>query len=388
MHCTFNFRPVGQGGFFTAYFKKNNEQVLNMVYDCGTVSAGPHLMDQLGDARYHLRQTGGKQTIDMLVLSHFDEDHISGVRELLLNVKCRLLVIPFMTIFERLSVYAKKDAKAEWHRQLLVNPGAFFRDNDFDIDRIVMVDGNGEVFNDNFVAPILPLEPGSIPTGVPMPPRRLEDDVLTFDDQVVYMRLPFELEARDLGFFFKFYIQPFADALLTAFRREVIAGLPNINVQDLFEDKYRLAIKGIYHRVFGNINKTSLCLSIRRKSWSFIRYDDEPNMLFNYGPRQTGLLLTGDSFLKSPANRRDFLAYYQQEIRDTVLFQIPHHGSAANSELIRGSGLWDFGLFVMQHGHGRAKHPAPAVRRFLAAEGLNVHSVTQLQGQVWSYEIR
>jgi glyoxylase-like metal-dependent hydrolase (beta-lactamase superfamily II) len=122
MHNTFNFRPVGQGGFTTGTIKENNKPVFNWVYDCGTKSSGSFLKNQITAAKTELYNN----TIDLLILSHFDEDHVNGVVELLQNIRCRVLVIPFMTIFERLAIFSKGGAKAEWHRRLLENPQSFF----------------------------------------------------------------------------------------------------------------------------------------------------------------------------------------------------------------------------------------------------------------------
>ncbi|MDB5287669.1 MAG: hypothetical protein JWR05_2618 [Mucilaginibacter sp.] len=92
MHCTFNFRPVGQGGFSTGSIKEDDRPVFEFAYDCGTLTPGAHLADQISDARNAFRMQGGKSIIDLLIISHFDEDHVNGVVELLREVRCRVLV--------------------------------------------------------------------------------------------------------------------------------------------------------------------------------------------------------------------------------------------------------------------------------------------------------
>lgn len=74
------FHPVGQGAFFTEQFYDNNQDTLlyNVVYDCGSKSKD--ISTQMGrDIRncFHDRKK-----IDVLFLSHFDDDHVNYVGHL------------------------------------------------------------------------------------------------------------------------------------------------------------------------------------------------------------------------------------------------------------------------------------------------------------------
>ena len=74
------FHPVGQGAFFTEQFYNDNATTLlyNVVYDCGSRSKGIKTqMERSIRNVFH-----DKKEIDVLFLSHFDDDHINFVKTL------------------------------------------------------------------------------------------------------------------------------------------------------------------------------------------------------------------------------------------------------------------------------------------------------------------
>ena len=74
------FHPVGQGAFFTEQFYSDDVTTLlyNVVYDCGSKSPGIKTqMERSIRNVFH-----DKKKIDVLFLSHFDDDHINFVKTL------------------------------------------------------------------------------------------------------------------------------------------------------------------------------------------------------------------------------------------------------------------------------------------------------------------
>lgn len=71
------FHPVGQGAFFTEQFYDNSQNRLlyNVVYDCGSKSTG--IRKQM--ERTIRNSLHDKKEIDVLFLSHFDDDHVNYV---------------------------------------------------------------------------------------------------------------------------------------------------------------------------------------------------------------------------------------------------------------------------------------------------------------------
>ena len=100
---SYHFYPVGQGLFSTGSIRRHGEGKSRFlwVYDCGSSSSqslldnGIHRLDHFAGAR---------QRIDLLVLSHFDHDHISGVVRLLEKFKIGTLMLPYMPLAQRLII--------------------------------------------------------------------------------------------------------------------------------------------------------------------------------------------------------------------------------------------------------------------------------------------
>ena len=67
--------PVGHGGFFTEELCEATE-CYNVVYDCGTRNGTILLKREINKA------FNRKQSVDLLFISHFDRDHVSGLKEL------------------------------------------------------------------------------------------------------------------------------------------------------------------------------------------------------------------------------------------------------------------------------------------------------------------
>ena len=82
----FRVLNVGQGLFYTGDITLGKNRVFKFIYDCGG--------DKVNDA---LDKYLGEDTeIDMLVISHFDSDHISGLPKLLNSVKkIKKIFIPY-----------------------------------------------------------------------------------------------------------------------------------------------------------------------------------------------------------------------------------------------------------------------------------------------------
>ncbi len=86
--------PVGQGAFFTEQFlDESGKVVYNVVYDCGSFTSQPMLLE------YEIRNTFEKNAhIDLLFISHFDEDHVNGLMTLQNRTKIdkdTKVIIPF-----------------------------------------------------------------------------------------------------------------------------------------------------------------------------------------------------------------------------------------------------------------------------------------------------
>ncbi len=97
----YHFNAVGQGLFATGsiYKEEDSEPRFLWVYDCGTSSSPKLVTNEIATLA---RRLGSRRHIDLLILSHFDHDHISGVCELIEGFKIGTLMLPYLSLSQRL----------------------------------------------------------------------------------------------------------------------------------------------------------------------------------------------------------------------------------------------------------------------------------------------
>lgn len=95
------FWNVGQGLFSSGRIQMGDALAFHWVYDCGTSSS----QQLIQNAVQKYNQQENNADIDLLLLSHFDKDHISGVKELLKNGrKIKRWVVPYYPLWQRLVI--------------------------------------------------------------------------------------------------------------------------------------------------------------------------------------------------------------------------------------------------------------------------------------------
>jgi Metallo-beta-lactamase superfamily len=145
MMVSYKFWPVGQGLFSSGEIYLRNGSKFRWVYDCGTSSAPEYVKDSID--KLHNAWGGGKPKIDLLVISHFDADHISGLVLLLSKFSIGTLLLPYMPLWQRLLVAFANGVEPEQRAmRFFVDPVQFVVDasGDRTIDQIVFVSAGGE----------------------------------------------------------------------------------------------------------------------------------------------------------------------------------------------------------------------------------------------------
>ena len=152
------FWNVGQGLFSSGRIQMGDALAFHWVYDCGTSSS-----QQL------IQNAVNKGSIDLLVLSHFDKDHISGVKELLKNGrKIKRWVVPYYPLWQRLVIALLLDIQPddeEW--AFYQNPIQYFK-----------TDFAEELKETQFL--LLPAKENENEISISLDPRNF-DDVLSFE---------------------------------------------------------------------------------------------------------------------------------------------------------------------------------------------------------------
>ena len=176
----FTVHPVGQGFFYSGVFTTELFPVsrdFKFVFDCGSLTHadGNEEADLFRDS--HLPGTDSK--LDLLVISHFDADHINKIGRLLKDKrKLDNLVMPFTLLRERLFMGLRYAGNADTENE-----------DDFDFTLSMMIDplgtlsGNlgegGNVF-------LMTTDPDNPPFGVGdnenvFPEANIEDPETAFD---------------------------------------------------------------------------------------------------------------------------------------------------------------------------------------------------------------
>ena len=123
------FHPVGQGGFYTERIAVDDmslpsgKRIFNVVYDCGTSSRQLFLDSEIG------RSYCDGSIIDLMFISHLDEDHINGMDKFKKkNIEIKCLVLPlleksrfwFYFLESGINVYQKNALKSYFNAKSII----------------------------------------------------------------------------------------------------------------------------------------------------------------------------------------------------------------------------------------------------------------------------
>ena len=96
---TRTIQPVGQGGFYTEIFEIPNQEgkisTHCVVYDCGSATRAEPIRT-IESALFD----DDRLDIDILFISHFDDDHVNGLAELSKKHRIKRIVIPQIQGYE------------------------------------------------------------------------------------------------------------------------------------------------------------------------------------------------------------------------------------------------------------------------------------------------
>ena len=140
------FHPVGQGLFSSGYVTTSRGR-FDWVYDCGSADGkaivAPAIRVYAAEVQ---RDKGGRRPrLDLVALSHFDNDHVSGLVDLLQRFDVGILMLPYLTFAQRMEVALSEGVSATHNLfQLLVSPSAFVNGAGGGEVRILLVPPSGD----------------------------------------------------------------------------------------------------------------------------------------------------------------------------------------------------------------------------------------------------
>lgn len=360
----YRFHPVGQGMLHSGELRQGRRQPFTWVYDCGSVTAAAQVESELDDlCTARNAAPGSKPNLDFVALSHFDADHISGLAHLLGLFEVKMILLPFVPLWQRFWIAASADDLDADFLRFLVDPAGYLRG----------VDGGAEA-RIVFVPPSEGAPPPAPDTGPPAGPRG------EFDDRPMKLRLETErvpdvvdgeipnvtgqrLSAAeflkvesvlDIDGIWEFV--PYNDAHQA---KHCPAGFP-ATVEPLIKallaannpadrKKAQDALKAHYDRTFGGSpyrrNIISLFLYGGPVSTPAEAYFETGetllgNMVWHHEPDRSSLsathfsmLFTGDGSLNSKPRLTGFENFFTPygRLGKASVFQVMHHGASGNS---------------------------------------------------------
>ena len=150
--------PVGQGGFHVGHVRLGSSRIsptFRWAYDCGSVQRTP--------LEREIRRVTARKSLDVLFLSHLDNDHVSGVDQLVSNTTVRQVVLPYLEDHDRvflLAAAASARTLSGNYIGMLSDPLSWFGDRG--IERIVYIDDGPDEGDDRVPDSVLPTGDGYV----------------------------------------------------------------------------------------------------------------------------------------------------------------------------------------------------------------------------------
>jgi hypothetical protein len=322
MEAKFTFHPVGQGLFYSGQIKDDNEKKFNFVYDCGrgNYTKAPKALEEVITS--YKTDFNITDSLDLLTISHFHNDHINGIEFLLSNYNdVKRVVIPYLSHLERLFLASSQYKSFNSSFSLIIDPVKYLQNKKVKEIYIIpkgtasnglLTSISNDEDNSNFDFPQLTdFDNDEIYIG----------NVSWFTQNNVFIIDSKKTSTeKDYFWIFRFY-NPFNNPYyLSIFEKHLKNEFVNKSHQSIIDDilknnllaqKLRKAYDSFCKEIKINFNETSILL-----------YHSPPKQNKNI----TGHFLTGDKTISSC-----FLSQienvYKEQISNVYIFQVPHHGS-------------------------------------------------------------
>lgn len=382
--------PVGQGGFYTEQFFEithpfKNSKLTNVVYDCGS-SPSLYVENEI------IRTFPRRSTIDVLFLSHFDNDHINGIQHLInRGIEINYLVLPLLNKKQKIIAYLETGIK-EFDPNSL---NAYFKTDK--IKNVIYVKPyEAESFGNNSDNPNL-TEKRYPAADISKVPREIKSGTgLNIGQLVNWVYIPFNVVDDSFYDDFKNY--------LTSHDAGSLQKLENFSgegIDDNAWNKIKDIYKTFHNKILKNKNSSSLVvysgpdIILSGKKDNLIHLVEmNANNYFVHLRRKTvnftrqkelvAALYTGDINLSetvSVNNEKvmdEIISTLKYVIKNVGLVQVPHHGSRLNFDLNIISEIPDaFAYFYSYGTYNNYKHPFAGIRLELMTDNKYVFEITE-----------
>ena len=322
------FMPVGHGAFFLERLLYEGQRILPAVYDCGDSNSG-HEVEKFALQEFGATDNEEREKVDILFISHFDDDHVNGLTYLQPYLKQNTRVfLPFY--YEHLRDVYDRNKRAGITTVISIL-------NQIGIKPILVQYAGTDVQGDGVDVDEYDYEAANhtIYSGQPI--------TKTIQGQPIWRYVPFNL------FNEQEYYQDFQNKVKNSLHwtDAKLMDVANWTQQDI------KALRGVYNSFTGTtINDNSLIvLSDKPKGHRLGRYDTIQAVFLQHtrtcvcfrfsGCCGISCLYTGDTVLRRGVRKtskyvdryEDFLKNLKRHVEFISLMQIPHHGSGSNSNI-------------------------------------------------------
>ena len=364
--------PVGRGGLFSGYVDTGHRAV-RWVYDCGTFNKKSEL-----DHEINFVKSSGN--VDVLFISHLDDDHVNGIDKLLrLHMYCgkpiRTVVLPYFSFDISLGVMAKSGSQKSLSSsfiQMNENTEQWFADRG--VKNIIYVDSN----DDGNPIPLIESFDDEGDDG--MPTLQMGRRTIVLDQTAPGPIATYHESGADISISVcnkrgknAFVLIPYAhkptDHRIARFKNELIKVFGSADQATVTSaartDSGRSQLKSCYRKIWKTHNLISMSLYcgpvFKSASTSFLLSGNKLCKPVDIG----GWILTGDSNLKGKYRLKKFLRYYDHYIPNVVSFMLPHHGSRNSFSVSLLGSFFRSGVFYATANHKEKKFPHPSVKRLI-----------------------
>ena len=291
------FMPVGQGAF---YIEKFNDG-FTVVYDCGSYKNISIVEENI---KYSILD--GK--IDLIVISHYHEDHINGLEYLFKNFDIKRMLMPYLNLTEKIESFIDADIQNnsnDFYKDFCIDPSKALKDN------------FGKSTEITFVHPEESSQPNEVEIQNLLKSIKSGDKITYNVTNCTWSYIPFN----------------FQDTKRTE-QFETFTKHLNLDTVENFKNYYKDQINkdefiDIYAKVRGDKNTNSLVLysgtysSIKTTTYS-------RRKSFSFAQNISGCLYLGDYDAKGVRKFNDLEKKYKSYCKEISTIQIPHHGSKHN----------------------------------------------------------
>lgn len=303
------FYPVGQGAFYRERFTFDNNDVFNIVYDCGTkTQQGSVNIDSI------LNNWNIDEPVDILFISHFHKDHISKIKDLATKTRPKMVVMPYLSDedkkYYKIGIIYSSIASNSFDTKEIIEDIKFINNpnkalNRNRIENICYVAKSYEVdrINDNVI-------------------KVTEGNLFDKTDKIKILQ-----NFKATWVLDTFVSSKFDSKQIIEEFEEKICKISELNNEEKVKEILTTKIDDIKRIYKENLNEKSLVLY--SGPLSIIINGAYKHVMFSpfYISRQVGCLYTGDYNASSSKFYNEMMDHYKDYKKDIGVLQLPHHGS-------------------------------------------------------------